>query len=58
MKFFKKLGKLITAVTGKPTTTKSVVGEVANVAARVTGRVDPETAEAIAEKVVERVKRK
>lgn len=58
MKFFKKLGKIITAVTGKPTTTKSVVGEVANVAARVTGCVDPETAEAIAEKVVGRIKGK
>ncbi len=58
MKFFTRIGKLITAVTGKRTTTKSVVGEVANIAARASGRVDPETAEAVAEAVVERVKRK
>ena len=58
MKFFTRIGKLITAVTGERTTTKSVVGEVANIAARASGRVDPETAEAVAEAVVERVKRK
>lgn len=58
MKFFTSIGKLITRITGKPTTTKSVVGEVANAAARVTGKVNPEIAEAVAERVVDAVKGK
>ncbi len=58
MKFFKEIGRLIARITGKPTTTKSVVGEVANAAARATGKGNPEIAEAVAERIVDAVKGK
>ena len=58
MKFFKEIGRRITRITGKPTTTKSVVGEVANAAARATDKVNPEIAEAVAERIVDAVKGK
>lgn len=57
-KLFKLFGKAVTTVTGKPTTTASVVGEVAHVVAKRTGVVDPETAEAVAEAGVKSFKSK